>query len=403
MDLSPRPENEALRREVREFLRRHWRDDDRRENPPPKPTWLIAPVQRRDPAAVRLRAAATARGYLYRHVPRRYGGGGAPWDPAKEMVIAEEFERAEAPAELIGNGPNVLVPTLLECGSEEQKQRFIRDVLLGSAYWCQGYSEPGAGSDLASLRTRAALEDGAWTVHGHKIWTSMADVSDWMFALVRTEPEAPRHKGLSYLLIDMRTPGISVRPLVQMNGEHEFSEVFLDNVRVPLANTVGERGSGWAVSMSALGHERQFAGSTLIHPRMLDGVIALARALPRCGRPAIADPVIRDRLVTLQAKMYANTYHAHRLATMGLDGKDPGVAGMVAKLYGSTLAYELAKLAMDIVGDGGTLWADSAPAAGIAPNSYMQAFGVLAGGGTANIQRNVIAERGLGLPRGASR
>jgi len=403
MDLRSRPEDEAFRLEVRGFLRQHWSDDDRRHNPPPRPTWLLAPVNRRDAAAVRLRTEAIARGYLYRHVPQRYGGGGAPWDPAKEAIIAEEFERAEAPAELIGNGPNVLVPTLLECGTEEQKQRFIRHVLLGTEYWCQGYSEPEAGSDLAALRTRAVLEDGAWTVTGHKIWTSMADVSDWMFALVRTEPAAPRHKGLSYLLIDMTAPGISVRPLVQMNGEHEFSEVFLDNVRVPLANMVGPRGAGWAVSMSALKHERQFAGATLVHPRMLDGVVALARASRRRGRPAIEDPVIRDRLVALQARMYANSYHAYRLTTMGRRAEEPGVAGMVAKLYGSTLAYELAKLAMDIVADGGMLWAECAPAGGIAPNSYMQAFGVLAGGGTANIQRNVIAERGLGLPRRPTR
>jgi alkylation response protein AidB-like acyl-CoA dehydrogenase len=403
MDLSYGPEHEAFRTEVRAFLRQNWTDEDRQHNPPPRPTWLIAPVNRLDPAATRFRATGIARGYLYRHVPKRYGGGGAPWDPAKEMIIAEEFTRAQAPAELIGNGPNVLVPTLLECGTEAQKRRFIGNVLLGTEYWCQGYSEPGAGSDLASLRTHAVLEGEAWTVKGHKIWTSMADVSDWMFALVRTEPDAPKHKGLSYLLIDMRTPGITVRPLVQMNGEREFSEVFLDDVRVPATNMVGQRGAGWAVSMSALKHERQFAGATLVHPRMLDGVVALAKASRIRGRPAVQDPVIRDRLAALQARMHANTYHAYRLTTMGLRAQDPGVAGMVAKLYGSTLAYELAKLAMDIVADGGVLWAESAPAAGIAPNSYMQAFGVLAGGGTANIQRNVIAERGLGLPRGPKR
>jgi hypothetical protein len=162
---------------------------------------------------------------------------------------------------------------------------------------------------------------------------------------------------------------------------------------------VGKRGEGWAVSLSSLKHERQSVGTTLINPRMLDGVIGLARAIMVRGRPAIHDPVIRNRLVELQARMYANVYHGYRLTTLGLRQQETGVAGMITKLYGSTLGYELPKLAMDIVADGGLLWADSAPASGIAPNAYMQAFGALAGGGTANIQRNIIAERGLGLPR----
>jgi len=399
MDLSYTAEHEAFRTEVRRFLDEHWTDEDRRHNPPPKPTWLIAPVDRRDPAAIRLRAAAIARGYLYRHVPRAYGGGEQPWDPAKEMIVAEEFDRAQAPGELIGNGPNVLVPTLLEYGTEAQRTRFIRNVLLGIEYWCQGYSEPEAGSDLAALRTQAVLDGDHWNVNGHKIWTSMAHISDWMFALVRTEPNASRHRGITYLLIDMATPGVTVRPLAQINGETEFAEVFLDDVRLPVAHTVGKRGEGWAVSLSSLKHERQSVGATLINPRMLDGVIALARAIMVRGRPAIHDPIIRNRLVELQARMYANVYHGYRLTTLGLRQQETGLAGMITKLYGSTLGYELPKLAMDIVADGGLLWADSAPAGGIAPNAYMQAFGALAGGGTANIQRNIIAERGLGLPR----
>lgn len=399
MDLSYTADHESFRAEVRRFLDQHWTDEDRKQNPAPKPTWLIARAERRDPAATRLRTEAIGRGYLYRHVPRAYGGGEQAWDPAKEMIIAEEFDRAEAPGELVGNGPNVLVPTLLECGTEAQKVRFIPEVLLGTEYWCQGYSEPEAGSDLASLRTRAVLDGDHWVVNGHKIWTSMAHISDWMFALVRTEPKAPRHRGLTYLLIDMRTPGVTVRPLAQINGEAEFAEVFLDGVRVPAANTVGRRGEGWGVSLASLKHERQSVGATLINPRMLDGVIGLAQTVMVRGRPAIKDPVIRNRLVELQARMYANVYNGYRLTTMGQRGEDVGLAGMVAKLYGSTLGYELPKMAMDILASAGLLWADSAPAHGIGPNAYMQAFGTLAGGGTANIQRNIIAERGLGLPR----
>jgi alkylation response protein AidB-like acyl-CoA dehydrogenase len=212
MDLRYTAQHEAFRTELRRFLDEHWTDEDRQHNPPPKPTWLIAPVHRRDPAAIRLRTTAIARGYLYRHVPHAYGGGEQPWDPAKEMIVAEEFDRAQAPGELIGNGPNVLVPTLLEYGTEAQKTRFIRNVLLGNEYWCQGYSEPEAGSDLAALRTHAVLDGNHWLVNGHKIWTSMAHVSDWMFALVRTEPTAPRHRGLTYLLIDMRRLALQFVP-----------------------------------------------------------------------------------------------------------------------------------------------------------------------------------------------
>src|SRR5207302_763698 len=213
-------------------------------------------------ASVRTAARATAfrllaigRGYLYRHVPRRYGGAGQAPDPLKSAIIAEEFRRARAPFEIVGQGPSMLVPTLLEHGTEAQKDRFIRDTLLGTVRWCQGYSEPGAGSDLASLRTRAVLDGGHWVVNGQKIWTSNAQDAEWMFALVRTEPEKPKHDGLSYLLIDMKTPGIEVRPLRQMTGDADFNEVFLENARVPEENIVGRRGQGWVVSRSTLKHE----------------------------------------------------------------------------------------------------------------------------------------------------
>jgi len=401
MDLSYGAENEAFRAEVQDFLQRHWSDADRRSNPPFKGhPWLVSSVARMDEDATRFRIQAIEQGYLYRNIPRRYGGGEQPWDPIKEIIIAEEFQQANAPMEVMGNGPHLLAPTLLERGTEEQKQRFIRNALLGTEWWCQGYSEPGAGSDLASLRTRGVLDGDHWVVNGQKIWTTMAHISHWMFCLVRTEPDAPRHKGISYLLIDMKTPGITVRPLVQMNGESEFSEVFLEDVRVPATNIVGKRGEGWAVSMATLKHERAFMGGTLVGHRMLEGVISLAKSVNLRGRPASKDPVIRNRLAELEARLRAHVYNVYRLLTMGMRRQDPGVTGMVGKLYGSTLAYDVARLAMDIVSDRGVLWQESGPANGIAPYAYMAAFALLIGGGTANIQRNTIAERGLGLPRG---
>lgn len=399
MDLSYGEENEALRLEVHDFLIKYWSHTDRKNNPPFKGhPWLVNAVARMDEDATRFRIQAIEHGYLYRNFPRCYGGGEQPWDPIKELIIAEEFQKAQAPTEVMGNGPHLLAPTLLERGTEEQKERFIRNALLGTEVWCQGYSEPGAGSDLAALRTRGVLDGDHWIVNGQKIWTTMAHVADWMFCLVRTEPDAPKHKGISYLLIDMKTPGITVRPLAQITGEADFNEVFLEDVRVPATNIVGKRGEGWAVSMSTLRHERDFM-SGVIGQRLLDGVSALAQSVRLRGRPAIKDPLIANRLVELESKVRANIYHTYRLLTMRMRRQDPGLAGMVGKLYGSTLLFDMSKLAMDIIGDQGALWGDSGPSNGIAPYSLMESFSLLIGGGTTNIQRNLIAERGLGLPR----
>jgi len=301
----------------------------------------------------------------------------------------------------MGQGPSMLVPTLIEHGTEEQKEKLVRDTLLGQLLWCQGYSEPGAGSDLASLRTRAELDGDSWVVNGQKIWTSNAQDADWMFCLVRSEPDAPKHEGISYMLIDMKTPGLDVRPLRQMTGDADFNEVFLDNVRVPKENLVGERGKGWIVSRSTLKHERALIGGSAITRRMLDGLIMLAQALPLRGRPAIQDPVLRDRLVALQTRLKASEVHGYRLLTMQTRGQEPGLAGMVTKLYGTQLAYDITLGAMDVLADRGLLarGEENAPGMGMFPHAYMWSLGMLIAGGAANIQRNVIAERGLGLPR----
>jgi alkylation response protein AidB-like acyl-CoA dehydrogenase len=223
MDLSYSAEYVKFRDQVRAFLDEHWTDADRNSSPPPDgQAALMGAVVRTDQRATQFRLEAIARGYLYRHVPRAYGGSEQPYDPLKSTIIAEELRRAKAPGEVVGQGPSMLVPTLVEHGSETQKQFFIRDTLLGKIIWCQGYSEPGSGSDLASLRTRAELDGDFWVVNGQKIWTSNAVEAQWMFCLARTEPEAPKHDGISYLLIEMKTPGIDVRPLRQMTGEADF-------------------------------------------------------------------------------------------------------------------------------------------------------------------------------------
>jgi alkylation response protein AidB-like acyl-CoA dehydrogenase len=404
VNLSYSAEYEQFRTEVRRFLTENWTAEDAASGPPEDPM-AISGGARTDARATAFRLKAIERGYLYRHVPRCWGGSEQPADPLKAAIIAEEFRRAKAPGEVVGQGPSMLVPTLLEHGTDAQKERFVRDTLLGRIRWCQGYSEPGAGSDLASLRTRAVLDGDHWVLNGQKIWTSNAREAQWMFALVRTEPDKPKHDGISYLLIEMSTPGVEVRPLRQMTGDADFSEVFFENARVPAENIVGKRGQGWVVSRSTLKHERALIGGSHLTRRTFDGLVMLAQALEVRGQPAIKDPVVRDRLVELEARLLASEYQGYRLLTASARGEDHGLAGMVMKLYSTSLGYDIAKLAMDVVGDRALLapGEPSAPAMGMFGSAYMWSLGVLIAGGAANIQRNIIAERGLGLPRDARR
>ena len=402
MNLEYSAEYKQFREEVRRFLTENWTAEDAAGNPDPDSIGAaMGAIVRTDDRATAFRKKAIANGYLNRHIPRAYGGGEQPPDPLKATIIAEEFRRAKAPYEILAQGPSMLAPTLVEHGTEEQKRQFVEATLLGTVKWCQGYSEPGAGSDLASLRTRADLEGDHFVVNGQKIWTSNAAEADWMFALVRTEPEAPKHDGISYLLIDMKSPGLDVRPLRQLTGEADFSEVFFDNVKVPKANLVGERGKGWYVSRSTLKHERALIGNATFARRTFDGVVMMAQALEIRGRTAMKDPVFRDRLVALEARLLAAEYNSHRLLTMSARGEDPGLAGLVPKHHSTSLAYDLSKLAMDLMSDRGMLapGEPNAPAMGMFGIAYMWYYGMAIGGGAPNIQRNVIAERGLGLPR----
>jgi len=398
MDLRYSEQYERFRAEVRSFLAEHWTEADRAGAGEEK---IIGGIRKASERETAFRLKAIEAGYLYRSVPRAYGGSEQPFDPFKSAILREEFKAARAPREMIGQGPSMLVPTLLEHGTEVQKQRFVRDTILGQVLWCQGYSEPGAGSDLASLRTKGELDGDHWVVNGQKIWTSNAAEAEWMFCLVRTEPNAPKHEGISYLLIEMSSPGIDVRPLRQMTGETDFNEVFLENVRVPKENLVGRRGQGWIVNRSTLKHERAFIGDTEFIRKTFDGLVFLAHALNVQGRPAIKDPLVRDRLVQLETRLRAAEYNALRLLTMQHKGQEAGLAGMVTKLNTSQLQYDLTLACMDVLGDRGALanGEKRAPFGGMFVHAYMWAFGLLIGGGTANIQRNIIAERGLGMPR----
>jgi len=340
-------------------------------------------------------------GYAARAIPKKYGGHGAPFDLLKSHIIAEEFARAQISSGLGGQGIAYLVPTLLDLGTEEQKQRFVGPTLHGEIIWCEGYSEPNAGSDLASLTTSAVLDGDKWVVNGQKIWTSTADSADWMFCLVRTEPDAPKHQGISFLLFSMETPGIRVRPLKTMTGDSHFNEVFFTDVRVPADQIVGRRGDGWKVANVLLLHERDDLGDPDATLTRFHALVDLMKNESLNGRPIIDNPVYRDRLMKIQGRVMAMRSNDLRLLSARLNGKDATLAALIVKLLGCELRHQLEGLAIDALGEPGILYKGSPYLRddGSWQSMYMLYLGLIIGGGTAQIQKNIISERGLGMPR----
>jgi alkylation response protein AidB-like acyl-CoA dehydrogenase len=393
MDLAYSAEYEAFRAEVRQFLSESW--------PPAGEDGERPPVER----AARFRERAVARGYLYRGIPKRYGGSEQPPDVLRAQIIREEFARARAPHEARGIGTMMLVPTLLERGEEWQKEKWVPPTIRGEITWCQGYSEPGSGSDLASLKTRAELVGDEWVINGQKIWTSGAHRADFMFCLCRTEPEAPKHAGISYLLIDMHQPGVDVRPLRQMNGHADFNEVFLGDVRTPKDWIVGRRGEGWLVSRTTLKHERNSIGNATQTAMIFEGLVRLAKQRQREGRPALEDAGLRQRLAELEGYVRAHQYSGYRQLTRDARGQDPGPIAMMNKIVSTNIGHMVARLALDLLEEDGLLSPGERDPARMPKGAegwldqIMWSLGVAIAGGTANIQRNVIGERGLGLPR----
>lgn len=392
MDLRYSAEYEAFRAEVRSFLAGQW-----------PPGGEAARLKKSEQQA-RFRRAATEAGYLYRGVPRKYGGSEQAPDVLKAQIIAEEFASVRAPREVQGPGMMMLVPTLLECGTDWQKDKFVPKTLTGEYLWAQGYSEPNSGSDLASLRTRGELVDGAWVINGQKIWSTFAQYARFMFALVRTEPDAAtKHAGISYLLIDLKQPGVTVRPLKQITGGEEFCEVFFENARTPADWIVGARGEGWKVSKATLKHERSSVGGAAASRELFDKLVELARRTKRNGRPAIEDPLILDRLVQIEGYVQSHLYSGYRQLSMGAHGQDPGPVSLMNKLVSTNIGHEVARLARDLIGDQFLLAPPSEGSGGAGPekwnNQFMGSIAIAIAAGTSNIQRNLIAERGYGLPR----
>lgn len=390
MDLKLSVEHEAFREEVRAFLKAHAPDA-----PAPEDKGL------RHPKRLAWQKTLIEHGYAARTIPAEYGGYGAEPDILKSRIIAEEFARAGVPGGLASQGISMLVPTLLELGTEEQKRTWIGPTLRGEVIWCQGYSEPGAGSDLASLKTSAAVEGDEFVVNGQKIWTSTAREADMIFCLVRTEANAPKHRGISYLLFPMDSPGIEVRPLVDMTGVANFNEVFFTDVRVPVSSIVGERGAGWQVANATLTHERGMLGDPNAAYGRLMAIAELMQTETVDGHRVIDNPVLRDRLVELQARVAAMQANGLRIMSARAAGESPGLAGLIVKLMGCELNHQLAGLAIDALGELGILYEEGEHlrAGGAWQARYMYDLGLIIGGGTAQIQKSIIAERGLGLPR----
>ena len=397
MDLSVTPEQDALRSEVRAWLQanmpREWtRVMASSDVPRPDAYDFMRDWQRKMHDA----------GYVGLTWPKEYGGRGLTF--MEEMIVQEEMALAKAPPILNILGVGMAGPTIIAYGTEEQKQRYVKKILSCEEIWCQGYSEPNSGSDLASLQTRAVKDGDHWVINGQKVWTSLAHVSDWMMLLARTDPTAPKHKGITYFLLDMKLPGVTVKPLRQITGDAEFNEVFFDNVRVHESQVLGGVNNGWAVGLTTLMYERLALGFGL-QTRLriaVDAVIELARQMEKGGRAITKDAVMRQKLAQLWIDTEALKYTGARAVTKLLRGELPGPEASTGKMGWVETHQKLQEIAMEIQGPYSQLMrgGDRAVEGGVWQYTFLRSRANSIEGGTTEIQKNIIGERVLGLPKG---
>lgn len=338
------------------------------------------------------------RGWTAPTWPRDYGGGGL--SKAEAKILADEMAALRAKPPLIGFGLTMIGPLLLEYGSEEQKRRFLPEVCRGEIRWCQGYSEPGAGSDLASLQTRALLEGDEWVVSGQKVWTSYADRSDWMFCLVRTDPDVRKQAGITFLLFDMDAPGVSVRPIALISGASPFCETFLEEVRVPKDQVVGGVNNGWAMAKALLGHERSMISDAFSEGRGRNQLLELAREYLPGEDGGVSDPVVRDRIAQLTIDKIALDLTLARSKEAAKLGHQPGPESSIFKYYATELNKNRHSLMVSILGPQALGW--SGPGFDeketVLTRAWLRSRGNSIEGGTSEIQLNIIAKHVLGLP-----
>ncbi len=396
MDLSYSPEEEAFRERVRKFLR---------ENLPLG--WAESGVGARPAGMSQLdflrdwQRRLYDNGFLGMAWPKEYGGQGA--SQIEMAIYNEESARVRAPGALNAIGLSMVGPTIISHGTPEQKARFLPKILSAEEIWCQGYSEPNAGSDVASLQTKAELKGDEFVVNGQKVWTTLAHLSQWCMLIARTDPDAPKHRGISCLLVDMKTPGLTVKPLRQMTGEAEFNEMFFDDVRVPRTNLLGPMNEGWRVATTTLMNERGTSAlaSVMRYRIIFDEIVALARKTIRNGRPATEDPVLRQQLAQFHVDLEMMKYTAYRTFSKILKGGDPGPVGSISKLAWSELNQRMMEFIIALEGPASQLMRDSPHAVqnGRWQHHFLRSRANTIEAGTSEIQRNIIAERVLGLPK----
>ncbi len=392
MDLRFSREEEAFRKELVEFLER--------EVPPEMQADYdgldLSPEQFEFAGAFDRKLAA--KGWLCMHWPREYGGQAA--SITRQLVFNEEMGYRRVPSRS-SMGINIVGPAIMLYGNEQQKKRYLSEISRGEAEWCQGFSEPNSGSDLASLRTTAVEESDHYVVNGQKIWSSRAHHASHCWLLARTDPQAPKHKGLSTFAVDMKTPGITVRPIVTVLGSSHFCEVFFDNVRVSKDALVGEKNRGWYQAMGTLSFERSGIGRIASSRRALHDLIGYIRSIKRNGRPLTEDPIVRQQLAELQTEIEVGRLLCYRVAWMQSKGKVPSYESSMARVFGQELSQKVARTGMKIIGLSGQLakGTPGAPVGGDITRAFLSTISNTIRSGTSEIQRNIIAQRGLELPR----
>jgi alkylation response protein AidB-like acyl-CoA dehydrogenase len=391
LDFRDTPEQAAWRNEVRTFLETEKPQFDPDENASP-----MEPMRRDSGPMKEWRDKLAKKGWVAPAWPKEYGGAGL--SVMEQFILNEEFAEARA-VNVGGMGTSMIGPTIIIHGNEEQKKEHLGAILRGEVQWCQGYSEPGSGSDLASLQTRAVRDGDDFVINGQKIWTSGAHNADWMFMLARTDPDAPKHRGITYFLLDMKSPGITVRPLINMAGGHQFNEVFFEDVRVPARNVLGEVNRGWYIGTTTLDFERSSIGNAVGQRQMLEYYMKFwkenrGRAVTGSASTRVKDEFADRWIEAATAKMLS-----YRVVTIQAEGRVPNHEASIAKLFNTELSQRIARTAMKLIGTNSLLMGPGAPMKGRAPSTYLQTVSSTIAGGTSEVQRNIVATRGLGLPR----
>jgi len=387
------PELEAFRAQVRAFVAEH------APAIPPRAGVRSAENATELKALKDWTASLFEAGYAGADWPAEFGGR-ADRSPEHAIVVGEELARAGAPG--VQSGSTLASHALIHYGTDEQRRRHLPEIRAGRQLWCQLFSEPDAGSDLASLRTRAVRDGDTYTVTGQKVWTTDGHWADYGYLLARTDSEAPKHKGISAFIVDMSTPGITVRPLRELTGTSDFNEVFLDNVTVPAESMIGSPGQGWAIANATLAHERTGVGAVVVRLRLaVDALVELASTVNRGGRPAIESDLVRDRIGEFSAEVEALSALTYANVTRWSRGTERMHDAAMAKLMFSELNLEMARFAVELGGEDGML-VEGDPAVldhGRWQDEWLYARAYTIAGGSSEIMRNLIAERGLGLPR----